>query len=118
MKRPCAWCDADYEARTPKQRCCSRSCAQLMRQHEARQQRGYQPANPVGWRQRPTSNEGRDHAQAKLRQELLPLAVGRGVPDVRTGHARDATAGAGPSGADRQGWADDEVQLQDRSLSL
>ena len=81
MKRPCAVCDRDFEAVSPKQKTCSREHGQQLRRM---QERKTNPRIPVpktsGWRLRPTSDNPDRSLQQKLRSELLPRALGRLCP--------------------------------------
>ena len=89
MTKPCAWCDQDFQPpqRHNQQRCCSRSCGQKYKQEAARRANGYQPPRPSNWRNYPparTAAKGYGGTHQRLREQLLPRAIGTLCPFYHT----------------------------------
>lgn len=88
MTNVCAYCDKDFNP--PQyhhhQQCCSRQCGQLYRQAKQRCETGYQP-RPSNWRNYPQQNttaKGLGGQHQRLREQLLPRAIGTLCPFYHT----------------------------------
>ena len=87
--KPCAWCDRDFNPpqRHHQQQCCSRSCGQKYKQEKQRRANGYKPPRPSNWRNYPPNPERHAHygsTHQRLREELLPRAIGKVCPFYNT----------------------------------
>jgi len=89
MSNVCAWCDRTFNP--PQyhhhQTCCSRTCGQKYRQETQRRNLGYKPPRETNWRNYPPDPNRRLHygsTHQRLREELLPRAIGKVCPFYNT----------------------------------
>ena len=83
MTIPCAWCDKDFVPHDKNQKCCSASCGQHLRYARQRREANYPPIRESNWRNYPPNPDRRKHygiAHQRLREELLPRAIGKLCP--------------------------------------
>jgi 5-methylcytosine-specific restriction endonuclease McrA len=86
MSNVCAWCDRTFNPTQyhHKQPCCSRTCGQHLRFAKQRRETGHKPPRETNWRNYPTRERPYKGTHQRLREELLPRAIGKVCPFYTT----------------------------------
>jgi len=86
MQRVCNWCDRTFQSsqRHSQQQCCSRECGQRYRQEQQRRTLGYKPPRETNWRNHPPVERPYKGTHQRLREQLLPRAIGKVCPFYTT----------------------------------